>query len=277
MTFKNIRQEKIELVNCNLCGQDNTDDFLLLKDYKYVRCHHCGLIYQNPRPVFQDLKFRYSKKYFQYEFRNHYNFFLLMKHTLKDINFLKRKEFQQIRDRTFLDIGCATGLLLNYIRPFNWKVQGVEICRESVDYARKNFHLDIFHGSFEQARFKGNTFDVIHFSHLIEHLPDPLSTLRSIYRVLKKGGYILVTTPRQDSFQARIFQSDWRSFHRDHLTIFTKDTLTTMIKKAKFNIKRFISWGGIAKGSTNDVIKFIADKAVKLFNIGDVMFILAQK
>jgi len=277
MKLKNIRNEKIELVRCNLCGSDDTRNFILFDEYKYVQCNNCGLIYQNPRPIFKDLKKRYSEKYFKYEFRNHHNFFLLMKHTLNDIKFFTKISTQFAKPRRFLDIGCATGMLLNYVRDYGWEVKGVEICKQSVEYARKNFGLDIFNGTFEQAKFKDESFEIIHFSHLIEHLPDPLSTLKKIYKVLKKGGYILVTTPRIDSFQARLFKENWRSFHRDHLYIFSKKCLIAMIEKAGFNVKRFISWGGIAKGETNIVVKTIADKLAKLLSIGDVMFVLAQK
>ncbi len=277
MRLKNIRNETIEFVRCNLCAKDNTRDLILFDEYKYVQCNNCGLIYQNPRPVFKDLKKRYSEKYFQYEIRNHHNFFLLMKQTLNDIKFFTKISSQIPKPRKFLDIGCATGLLLNYIRNFDWQVKGIEICKQSVKYARKNFKLDIFQGTLEQAKFKPNTFDVIHFSHLIEHLPEPLSTLKKIYKILKKDGYILVTTPRIDSFQAWLFKENWRSFHRDHLYIFSRKTLTEFIKKAGFKIKKFISWGGIEKGRTNQFIKTIADKLAKFLNIGDVMFVLAQK
>lgn len=277
MNLKNIRNEEIEFVNCNLCGKDDTREYYLFEDYKYVQCNNCGLIYQNPRPVFRSLKTRYSKKYFEYEFRNHHNFFLLMKKTLNDIKFFKKIAPQFSSPRKFLDIGCATGLLLNYIREHNWIVKGVELCKESVEYARKNFKLDIFNGTFEQAKFDDESFHIIHFSHLIEHLPKPSFTLTNIYKKLKNGGYILVTTPRVDSFQQWLFKEKWRSFHRDHIYIFSKKTLIAIIEKAGFKVKKFISWGGIEKGKVSYLIKTPVDKLTKFFNIGDVMFVLAQK
>lgn len=274
---KNIRGEEIEFVRCNLCGADDTIDYLLFDEYKYVKCRKCSLIYQNPRPKFKALKNRYTEKYFEYELRNQENFFLLMKKSLNDIKFFEKLASEFKEPRYFLDIGCATGLLLNYVRNFGFNVKGVEICPQSVMYARKNFKLDVFLGTFEEANFPDEYFDVIHFSHLIEHLPDPSTSLKNIYKKLKKNGYILVTTPRVDSFQRWIFKEKWRSFHRDHIYIFSKKTLIAIIEKAGFKIKKFISWGGLAKGTVPDILKIPADKLAKFFNIGDVMFVLAKK
>jgi len=274
---KNIRGENIEFVRCDLCQSDRTTEYLRFDDYKYVKCLNCGLIYQNPRPAFNSLKKRYSKKYFYYELRNQENFFLLMKKTLNDIKFFDKISKEFPKPRYFLDIGCATGLLLNYVRNFDWSVKGVEICPYSVAYAKKNFNLDIFLGTFEEANFKDESFDVIHFSHLIEHLPSPSKTLNLIYKKLKKNGYILVTTPRVDSFQRWLFKKDWRSFHRDHLYIFSKKTLSQMIENANFKIIKIISWGGIALGKAPFIVKYFADKLAKTFNFGDVIFILAKK
>ncbi len=273
----NKRKEKIELVKCNLCGQDNSDNFILFDDYKYVICRNCGLIYQNPRPVFQDLKGRYSQKYFNYEYRNKDNFFNLMKLTLNDIRFDRISKKFTNKDRKFLDIGSALGLLLNYVKAKGWEPVGVEICKESAEYARKNFGVKIHNKTLEQTGFKSNTFEIVHMSHVIEHVPSPQDTIVEIYRILKPGGYLIITTPRVDSFQAWLFKETWRSYHRDHIYIFSKKTLKGMLLKAGFSIEKFVTWGGIEKGRANKAIKYIADRFVKRFGYGDVMCFLAKK
>ena len=53
---------------------------------------------------------------------------------------------------------------------------------------------DIFH-----LPFPDESVDVILSSEVIEHLPDPLPALREMARVLKPGGYAMVTTPNPEN------------------------------------------------------------------------------
>jgi len=275
--MKNKKGEKLRFIKCDLCNSNKFKDYIFLNEYKYVKCQDCGLIYQNPQPIFKHLKNRYSKKYFYYELRNQHNFFELMRKTLIDIKFLEKITPEFKTPRKFLDIGCATGLLLNYIRQFGWDVTGIELDKYSAEYARKNFKLNIINKSLEETKLPGNSFDVIHWSHVIEHLPSPSMGLKKIYKLLKPNGYMLLTTPRFDSFQRKLFKKHWRSFHRDHLTLFTKKTLFKIIKKENFKILKSFSWGGIEKGKAPKFIKTIVDKLAKTFNFGDVIFVLAKK
>ena len=79
--------EETERVRCGICGGAETEPFLQMEGFSYKRCKSCGLVYQNPRPVFRDLRKRYSDDYFQYEHENQENFFHLMKLGLRDIRF----------------------------------------------------------------------------------------------------------------------------------------------------------------------------------------------
>lgn len=278
--MKNIRNEKIVFTPCPLCGKDDTGDDLWFGEYKYVRCRNCGLLYQNPRPESGPLRKRYSRKYFHYEFRNQRNFFNLMKLTLRDIRFAETvgRLFPEGK-RKFLDIGCATGLLINHMRHEGWDVLGLELDRFSVRHARRTFRLPVIHSSLEDARLKRSSFDVIHWSHVIEHLPDPKKGLKKIHSLLRPGGFMLLTTPRLDSFQRRLFGKEWRSFHRDHVCLFTRAALLALVRQTGFTPVRFISWGGMAVDKEHPLRRFkpLLDWGAKFFNQGDVMFVLARK
>lgn len=50
--------------------------------------------------------------------------------------------------------------------------------------------------------FEDNTFDMILFNEVFEHLRiNPIHTLNEVYRVLKPGGKLLLTTPNLTSFK----------------------------------------------------------------------------
>jgi 2-polyprenyl-3-methyl-5-hydroxy-6-metoxy-1,4-benzoquinol methylase len=269
-------QERSKIIPCNLCGGRNHRKILEARDYTFVRCTDCGLSFQNPQPVFDDLKFRYGQNYFEYELRNEENFFNLMKLGLQDIRFFERTSALD-RGGKFLDVGCATGMLLGYMRERGWNVQGVELCRESAEHGMRARNLDIFVGTLEQAGFPDSSFSVVHFSHLIEHVPDPKAFFLEIRRILVPGGYVVVVTPNINGLQARLFRERWRSAIADHLTLFSKTTLRRMLCCTGYQVLQTVTWGGLAKGSVPAVVKRPVDFLAKRTGFGDVVLMLARK
>jgi len=269
-------QERSKLIACNLCGGANHRKILETRDYTFVRCTDCGLSFQNPQPVFDDLKFRYGQNYFEYELRNEENFFNLMKLGLQDIRFFERT-FPLDQGCKFLDVGCATGMLLGYMRERGWNVQGVELCRESAEHGMRTRKLDIFIGTLEQAGFPPSSFSVVHFSHLIEHVPDPKAFFLEIRRILAPGGYVVVVTPNINGLQARLFRERWRSAIADHLTLFSKTTLRAVLRCTGYQVLQTVTWGGLAKGSVPRVVKRPIDFLAKKMGFGDVVLMLARK
>jgi len=264
-------EERLEDIGCVVCGARDRELFLPMDGYAYQKCGSCGLVYQSPRPVFDDLRKRYGEGYFDYEIENQENFFTLMKFGLRDIGLDRIFGSRISGKRRFLDIGCATGLLLNHMKKKGWETKGVEVCARSASYAIENFGLDIFIGTIEEAGLPDNAFDVVHFSHLIEHVPDPPALLDEVKRIVKPGGHIICTTPNVDGLQARVAKDTWRSAIPDHIFLFSRKTLRKLLESKGYNILKQISWGGIPVGKRPGYIKKPADRFAKLFNFGDVM------
>jgi 2-polyprenyl-3-methyl-5-hydroxy-6-metoxy-1,4-benzoquinol methylase len=259
----------LEEVRCNLCGSRDGKIYFNINGYTYRKCRKCGLVYQSPRPVFEELRNHYDEDYFDYEFSNQENFFNLMKLGLRDIGF--DGLFKDSSGKRFLDIGCATGLLLKFLRENGWETTGVEICEPSARYGIEHFGLNIFIGTLHQANFPDHYFDVVHLSHLIEHVPDPLGLLVEIKRVLKPDGHMILTTPNIGGFQARISGNNWRSAIPEHIYLFSKKTMRRLLEVVGFRVIKQLSWGGIPAGKRPEFIKRPADRIAKLLNIGDVM------
>lgn len=268
-------KERSREVACNLCFSNHYKTLLKSTDFLFVKCSSCGLIYQNPQVLFADLKERYTADYFKYEINNEENFFRLMKLGLKDIG-MDRLEPENGQGR-FLDIGCATGKLLEDMQGRGWQVQGVDLCRESADYGWKKRKVKIFTGTLEQAAFQSGSFNIIHSSHLIEHVPDPRAFIREIKRILLPGGQAIITTPNICGFQARLFSHRWRSAIADHLTLFSISTLKRLLREEGFKVLKIKTWGGLAVGTAPLVIKRPVDYLAKKFGFGDVMLFLVEK
>jgi len=278
---------KNEMVPCACCSSDIFKSALECEGFSFVRCAKCNLVQRNPQPdkdeIIKRYKTSFGNDYLSYELENEAAFLNLQLLALADAKFYKLEENLFLRARQtggkvplILDIGCATGALLFHLRGRGWRVTGVEIS-PSAAYAQKERSLDVKTAPLEENGFPSESFDVIHASHLIEHLNNPKTFLMECFRVLKKDGTIFITTPNIAGFQSRLFGSAWRSAIFDHLYLFSADTLEKLLKTAGFKKTLCRTWGGLAAGASPKWLKKPADRLVKLFNCGDVMIVRAKK
>jgi 2-polyprenyl-3-methyl-5-hydroxy-6-metoxy-1,4-benzoquinol methylase len=241
-------------------------------------------VQRNPQPLQNEIIARYSNMYgddyLSYELANETAFLKLQQLALVDAGFdkLAKTLFSRISDKqpSVLDIGCATGALIDTLRGQGWHVTGVEIS-PCAGYARDKRKLDVSNIPLEENKFPDVSFDVVLASHLIEHLNDPKAFLLEIYRILKDGGSCFITTPNISGFQAHLFGSRWRSAIFDHLYLFSVNTLSKLLKTAGFKIERVRTWGGLAAGTAPGWLKKTVDLLAKRFGFGDVMIIRARK
>ena len=269
--------EAISFAPCPVCGGSNHRVRWKCDGFSFVRCLDCRIIFQNPRPDQATLLDRYSDAYYEYERENEAQFFDLMKRSLIDISFENlTRDFQDER-RTFLDIGCATGILIASLQSQGWRCKGVEVCEPAARFGREKRLVDVRHATLEQARFGSGGFGVVHCSHLIEHLTDPIAFIAECLRILADDGLLIVTTPNSAGFQARLFGARWRSAIADHMVLFSKSTLNKLLSDAGVEVIDVKTWGGIAKGAAPGFIKHPMDRMAKQFGFGDVMIMVGKR
>lgn len=68
------------------------------------------------------------------------------------------------------------------------------------------------------AGLQDGVYDFVHSSHCLEHLVDPLEGIKNWFRVVRPGGYLIVTVPDEDLYEQGVFPS---TFNRDHKWTFT--------------------------------------------------------
>lgn len=101
-----------------------------------------------------------------------------------------------------LDAGCATGYLLGLFWESGYRnLTGVELSEQLAEIARRNLPNEVTLVNADVrdylAQVPDQTFDVILFHHVLEHIPreHTIPLLREFYRVLKPGGYLNLKVP----------------------------------------------------------------------------------
>jgi SAM-dependent methyltransferase len=276
-----VTKEERRPVPCALCGGERFVPSLSCEGFSYVRCIVCGLVQINPQPLAADVERRYrdcfGNDYLNYELKNEAAFLELQKLALADAGFLHiEKELMGSGVPRIVDIGCATGALPAYLKKRGWQVTGVEISPAG-EYAHNERGIEVLRQNLEDCHFPDESFDVALASHLVEHLNMPGAFIREVWRVLRPGAYLMLTTPNIDGFQARLFGKRWRSAIFDHLYLFSARTMKAMLRQSGFAIAGVYTWGGLALGTSPLPVKQLADRAAKALGFGDVMLIKARK
>lgn len=106
------------------------------------------------------------------------------------------------KDAYFLDLGCDDGELTKKIgEKIDTNIlYGVEIVTESIEKAQKKGIIVKKFDLNDKFDFEDNFFDVIHANQVIEHIYNSDNFLSETYRVLKRGGYMIISTENASSW-----------------------------------------------------------------------------
>jgi methionine biosynthesis protein MetW len=110
-------------------------------------------------------------------------------------------------DSIVLDCGCNNGeLTFEVAKRIGTKhIYGIDVLEENVIAARAR-GIEVYqHDLNERLPFSDETFDVVHANHIIEHLSDTDLFIRELYRVLKFGGYGVISTPNLSSVHTILY------------------------------------------------------------------------
>ena len=100
-------------------------------------------------------------------------------------------------------------------------------------------HFEVNTGDLLDCKYQAEFFDVITMWHSLEHLYEPILTLKEAKRILKDDGLLIIAVPNVDSFAAKVFKKYWYQLEIPiHLIAFTPDSITRMLDAAGFKAKR---------------------------------------
>lgn len=221
-----------KVTNCPLCERDQ---FVIFdqRDFRgfeviNVLCSNCGLVFQTPRMIASDLEDFYQEEYriaYQGQEGPSEKDLRVQKARAENlVKFLNELGVEKVAH--FADIGSSAGMFMEEIRDaFDCQVVGVEPGVAYREYARSK-GLTVFSDINEINISEEDGFDLVSMIHVLEHIPDPVDYLSELRdKVLSKSARLLLEVPN-------LYAHD--SFEVAHLTSFSRETLTQVLKKAGF-------------------------------------------
>ena len=100
-----------------------------------------------------------------------------------------------LKDRLILEAGCGTGRGSQRLSSYGARVFALDIGFNLVDYTRQRCQCEPTVASILSLPFPDNIFDVVFSTEVVEHTPDPLQAVLEMYRILKPGGHLVLSTP----------------------------------------------------------------------------------
>ncbi len=184
---------------------------------------------------------------------------------IKYVDFVKK---YLRRDGVFLDVGCGTGIALEQLRKKKINAMGVEVSETSIKKCKDKKLITFLHNGVK-IPFDNQYFDMVGSFNVLEHTDSPLVFLEEQYRVLKIGGYLIISCPN--------FLSVTNSYHwhtsgllnkaKNFIQIINKALSADVnFKKMKTMVKKEFHVDDDACNITNpiDVIKWSRNKKMRL-------------
>ncbi len=235
-------------VQCAVCDGTDAQLWGRANSYELLQCNSCQVVFTYPMPNAEQLRRLYSnEQYFQtggpsgyaagYEVSAQSQ--SLLYETLLDQ--IGPPEF----DAKLLEVGCAEGQFLDAARRRGWDVCGVELSSAAAATARSRFHVEVLEGQLDDQRLEPSSHSVVVLLDVIEHLADPVRTIRGAARVLRAGGLLILKTPDIGSPHARRLGMRWPQIKPpEHLVYFDVTSMTRMLHACGFQLDRLRPVGG---------------------------------
>jgi hypothetical protein len=94
----------------------------------------------------------------------------------------------------------------------------------------------VYNGLLDFGAVPDATVSAVTMIHVLDHLIEPLETLRSLRRKMRKGGVILVVVHDESSALARLLGSRWPAYCLQHPQVYRPATLRALFERAGFRV-----------------------------------------
>lgn len=154
---------------------------------------------------------------------------------------VSRYEFSKkyVQDKVVMDIACGVGYGSKLLSDEGaLSVVGVDISKELVEYANKTYFaesLSYYQGDITQYG-EDKSIDVVTCFETIEHVDDYRGALRNIYRVLRKNGTLIISSPSRPLTSPNAKSINDKPANKYHVREFTIEELKKDVQDVGFKV-----------------------------------------
>ena len=197
------------------------------RHYQWVRCKSCTLLRSDP-VLDVDLEKLYAESTFDYSTEIDG----LKKTYLKLVNkALKGKSFK----KSIFEVGGGNGFFLEAAKDSHFaQVTGVEPSTEAINAARADIKPHMIASMMKDGVLKENSFEVGAMFHTLDHLSDPVTTLKDCLRALEPGGVFVVAIHNERSWSARLMGERSPIIDVEHTHLYTLKSGEALFRKIGF-------------------------------------------
>ena len=203
-----------------------------------VVCRDCGLVMINPRMTGSSYAEFYDQEYrplYTGKSANAANFFQAQKvrgHRLYNY-MLERDLLPSINEPLVIEVGCGAGGILSFFKTRGFKVKGIDLGREYLEYGKENHRLDLTVGTIHQLELDRSP-DLIIYSHVMEHIAYPNSELERLFEICSEKTLIYVEVPGIKNLSLGYRKDPLRYFQNAHTFSFSLTTLNNLFTRQGF-------------------------------------------
>ncbi|MBP9813949.1 class I SAM-dependent methyltransferase [Candidatus Woesebacteria bacterium] len=140
--------------------------------------------------------------------------------------------------RTFLDIGCGTGVMLRLLAQLGFTTTGIDVNARALTYAKHQTTSVLVRSSIFQFNSK-KLFDAVGAFDVMEHIHDDTGFIKKCHELLRVGGYVFLTVPAGMHLWSAV---DTASGHKRR---YTTQSMTTLLKNSGFRVVHMGYWNSL--------------------------------
>jgi SAM-dependent methyltransferase len=197
-------------------------------------CNDCGLVTISPHPSADEL----TADYHTYLPENPEEISVwkaMMRPVIVKSARLIETEFGSKPGR-LLDVGTGYGFFLEEMKSRGWEVAGIELSVAGRKHCQRN-KIPVHSHPIDSLSLPQGHFDVVTLFYVIEHLIDPVSTMKEVNRILKPGGLVLLRWPHSTPILRLLgpFSKKFDLYHTPyHLYDFSPKTIRMLLHASAF-------------------------------------------